>query len=134
MSGINSTPTSNDFAVMNGDLLKAGSSAMLTFSTPTLPPKSERLISPNVTGRPNAFVTSDLYFRTEAVDIDEKRKCNKDYHHCRDNDSSDLQGTFADLHRLAPIFRAFRELRKFYGPSNDLPTRVLFGPQQQKSG
>src|SRR5579862_2583393 len=59
MRGINSTPTFTDFAVMNGDLLKAGSSAMLTSSTPTLPDKIERLNSPNVTGLPKAFVSSD---------------------------------------------------------------------------
>ena len=27
-----------------------------------------------------------------------------------------------------------RQLRKLYSPSNNLPTRFLFGPQQQKSG
>ena len=32
-----------------------------------------------------------LDFWTEAVDINEKRKGNEDYHLCRDNDSSDLQ-------------------------------------------
>ena len=62
MSGITSTPTFNDFIVINGDLLKAGSSAMLTFSTPTLPLKSERLSSPSVTGRPKALVSSDSIF------------------------------------------------------------------------
>ena len=108
MSGINSTPTSNDFAVMNGDLLKAGSSAMLTFSTPTVPLKSERLRSPKVTGRPKAFVTSDSIFGRKLLTLMKERKCDEDYHHCRDNDSSDLQSTFADLHWLAPILSRFR--------------------------
>ena len=62
MSGIISTPTFNDFIVINGDLLKAGSSPMLTFSTPTSPPKIERLNSPSVTGLPRALVSSDSIF------------------------------------------------------------------------
>jgi hypothetical protein len=53
------TPTFNDFAVTNGDLLKAGSSAMLMFSTPTVPLRRDRLRFPRVIGRPNAFDASD---------------------------------------------------------------------------
>ncbi len=62
MRGFTSTPIFNDFIVINGDLLKAGSSAMLTSFTPTSPLRIERLISPSVTGRPRALASIDSIF------------------------------------------------------------------------
>jgi hypothetical protein len=62
IKGISFTPTLKDFAVTNGDWLKAGSSAMLMLSTPTVPVRIDRLRFPTVTGRPKAFVTSDSIF------------------------------------------------------------------------
>src|SRR6185295_6175604 len=59
MSGISSTPTLRDFAVMNHDLLKVGSSAIAMFSPPTLPDRIDRLRLPTVTWRPNALLASD---------------------------------------------------------------------------
>src|SRR5262249_9913955 len=47
---------------MKDDLLKAGSSAMLMFSIPTVPDRIERLRSHNFTWRPKAFVASDSIF------------------------------------------------------------------------
>ena len=89
MSGITSTPTSNDFAVMNGDLLKAGSSAMLTSSTPTVPLKWKGSISQR--HLPSHGIRQfRLDLRTEAVDVDEKRKCNQDYEKNRNSDTRNL--------------------------------------------
>src|SRR5580704_16808468 len=62
ISGIISTPTFSDFAVINGDLLNLGSSAIAMFSASTLPDSSERLRLPTVTWRPSASVSSDSIF------------------------------------------------------------------------
>ena len=59
ISGISSTPTLRDFAWTNGDLLKAGSSAMEMSSAATLPVNSESERFPTLTGRPSAAVRSD---------------------------------------------------------------------------
>src|SRR5271170_6318526 len=56
INGSSATPTLRDFVVKNGDLLKAGSSAMETSETVTPPERIERLISPTLTWRPNAVV------------------------------------------------------------------------------
>ena len=62
ISGITSTPTFSDLAVINGDLLNLGSSAIAIFSASTLPDSRERLRLPTVTWRPSASVSSDSIF------------------------------------------------------------------------
>src|SRR5258707_1282624 len=57
ISGIISTPTFKDFAVKNGVLLKAGSSAMERSSAARAPVSRDRLMLPTVTGRPSAAVS-----------------------------------------------------------------------------
>src|SRR5205823_1696032 len=59
INGIISTPTLRACALMNGELLKAGSSAMAMLSAARLPDHSERLRLPTVTLRPRALVSSD---------------------------------------------------------------------------
>src|SRR5438270_3309825 len=57
-NGIISTPTLRACALMKGELLKAGSSAMAMLSAARLPDQSERLRLPTVTFRPRALVSS----------------------------------------------------------------------------
>src|SRR5437660_4564915 len=59
MSGISSTPTWSDFAWINGALLNLGSSAMESWSAPTLPEKTPRLKLPTFTGRPIVVLRVD---------------------------------------------------------------------------
>src|SRR6266853_1966984 len=59
MSGISSTPTWSDFAWINGELLNLGSSAMESWSAPTLPEKMPRLKLPTFTGRTRVGLRGD---------------------------------------------------------------------------
>ena len=54
MSGMTSTPTLRDFAVTNGVLPNAGSSAMEMLSAETLPVRIDRLRFPTLTSLPSA--------------------------------------------------------------------------------
>ena len=59
ISGSISTPTLSLLALMKGEVLNDGSSAMAMLSAARLPEISDRLRLPTVTLRPRAFVSSD---------------------------------------------------------------------------
>ena len=96
MSGITSTPALKDFAVTNGSLLNAESSAMEMLSAETVPENTEKLRFPTFTCRPSAAVNSDSSLGRKLFTF--TRRGSTTPHHDQDanNDRADAKATNHD--------------------------------------
>ncbi len=78
ISGMISTPTLSDFAVTNGSLLKAGSSAIVMLSADTLPENIERLRLPNLHLPSQGGAEFGFQLRAKCVYVHQERQNQQD--------------------------------------------------------